>query len=136
MVAPWVVSDELWEQIEPLLPVRPAGKTGPKPLDARRVLQGILFVLFTGTVVGKTCRRSCEVRVRDDLQAAVTGLAGRRGLRPAARGAAGVTPCGRAARLGVGCADASHIRGARTHRAKPGRPGQNRLQAPPDVIGP
>lgn len=44
----WVVSDELWAVVKPLLPVRPAGKTGPKPLDDRLVLQGILFVLITG----------------------------------------------------------------------------------------
>lgn len=48
VAAPWVVSDELWERIEPLLPVRPAGRTGPQPLPDRAVLQGILFVLYTG----------------------------------------------------------------------------------------
>lgn len=46
--SPWIVSDELWAVVKPLLPVRPAGKTGPKPLPDRVVLQGILFVLYTG----------------------------------------------------------------------------------------
>ena len=48
VAAPWVVSDELWARIEPLLPVRPAGRIGPKLLPDRQVLQGILFVLITG----------------------------------------------------------------------------------------
>src|SRR5437764_1370967 len=47
---PWVVSDELWERIEPLLPrgERRFRFPGRRPLDDRRVLQGILFVLHTG----------------------------------------------------------------------------------------
>ena len=48
MAAPWIISDVLWERIEPLLPVRPASKAGPKPLPDRQVLQGIVFVLYTG----------------------------------------------------------------------------------------
>ncbi|MFE3003347.1 transposase [Nocardia sp. NPDC059246] len=46
--APWIVDDELWAVIEPLLPVKPAGTPGPPQRDSRRVLQGILFVLITG----------------------------------------------------------------------------------------
>ena len=42
------MSDELWSQIERVLPARPASRTGPKPLPDRLVLQGILFVLYTG----------------------------------------------------------------------------------------
>jgi transposase len=47
---PWDVPDGLWERIEPLLPVkkRRVRYPGRKPLDDRRVLQGILFVLHTG----------------------------------------------------------------------------------------
>lgn len=46
-----LVSDELWKRIEPLLP--PAKKRrkrfpGRMPLDNRKVLTGILFVLKTG----------------------------------------------------------------------------------------
>ncbi|NKE63949.1 IS5 family transposase [Lentzea sp. PSKA42] len=47
---PWIVSDELWTRIEPLLPVVPlrADHPGRKRLDDRKVLCGILFVLYTG----------------------------------------------------------------------------------------
>ena len=49
--APWVVSDELWELVEPLLPVRQRRSRYPgrKRLPDRQALQGILFVLHTGT---------------------------------------------------------------------------------------
>lgn len=46
---PWIVSDELWSLVEPLLP-----KPGPKKAEGRprvpdrQVLSGILFVLHTG----------------------------------------------------------------------------------------
>ncbi len=46
---PWIVSDELWSLVEPLLP-----KPGPKKVEGRprvpdrQVLCGILFVLHTG----------------------------------------------------------------------------------------
>ena len=48
--SPWVVSDGLWERVEPLLPRTPRRfrYPGRKPLDDRRVLSGILFVLHTG----------------------------------------------------------------------------------------
>lgn len=48
VAAPWVVNDELWAVIEPLLPVKPAGTPGPAQHDPRLVFHGILFVLFTG----------------------------------------------------------------------------------------
>ena len=46
---PWIVSDELWARIEPLLPVAPrrTDHPGRKPLDNRKALCGILFVLYT-----------------------------------------------------------------------------------------
>src|SRR5438105_4912139 len=49
-VAPWIVSDKLWELVEPLLPVkeRRFRYPGRKRLPDRRALQGILFVLHTG----------------------------------------------------------------------------------------
>lgn len=49
-VAPWVVSDELWSRIEPLLPKveRRFRYPGRKRLPDRQALQGILFVLYTG----------------------------------------------------------------------------------------
>ena len=49
-VAPWIVSDELWARIEPLLPKveRRFRYPGRKRLPDRQALQGILFVLYTG----------------------------------------------------------------------------------------
>lgn len=49
-VAPWIVSDELWELVEPLLPrkERRFRYPGRKRLPDRQALQGILFVLHTG----------------------------------------------------------------------------------------
>ena len=49
-VKPWEVPDGLWQRIEPLLPKkqRRFRYPGRKPLDDRKVLQGILFVLHTG----------------------------------------------------------------------------------------
>jgi transposase len=49
-VVPWIVSDELWELVEPLLPVkeRRFRYPGRKRLPDRQALQGILFVLHTG----------------------------------------------------------------------------------------
>jgi transposase len=44
----WIVDDDLWELIEPLLPPWPARSPGPRPVPDRRCLQGILFVLHTG----------------------------------------------------------------------------------------
>jgi transposase len=47
---PWDVSDELWVRLEPLIPKKPRRfrYPGRRPLDDRRVLSGILFVLVTG----------------------------------------------------------------------------------------
>jgi transposase len=46
----WVVSDGLWERVDPLLPRRERRfrYPGRRPLDDRSVLCGILFVLHTG----------------------------------------------------------------------------------------
>src|SRR5947209_18281812 len=70
-----LVSDALWERIEPLLPSRPPRRLrfpGRKPLDYRKILTGILFVLKTGIAwddlpadlgcgCGKTCRHYLQV---------------------------------------------------------------------------
>ncbi len=47
---PWLVEDELWALVEPLLSARPRRfrYPGRHRLDDRLVLQGILFVLHTG----------------------------------------------------------------------------------------
>jgi len=48
--SPWIVSDELWDHLEPLLPQRERRfrYPGRKPLPDRDVLCGILYVLHTG----------------------------------------------------------------------------------------
>jgi transposase len=65
-----LVSDGLWNRIQPLLPQPPKRRfrfPGRKPLDQRKILTGILFVLKTGIAwddlpadwgcgCGKTCR--------------------------------------------------------------------------------
>lgn len=47
---PWIVSDELWQRIEPLLPKPQRNRRHPgrKRIPDRKVLCGILFVLHTG----------------------------------------------------------------------------------------
>jgi transposase len=47
---PWIVPDDLWARIEPLLPIKPRRFRSPgrKRLPDRQVLCGILFVLHTG----------------------------------------------------------------------------------------
>jgi transposase len=65
-----LVTDALWERVHPLLPPPPRRRLrfpGRKPLDQRKILTGILFVLKTGIAwddlpaelgcgCGKTCR--------------------------------------------------------------------------------
>jgi transposase len=72
-VAPWIVSDELWQRVEPLLPKveRRLRFPGRKRLSDRQALQGILFVLHTwiawrhlplelGFGSGSTCYRRLD----------------------------------------------------------------------------
>jgi transposase len=44
----WVVDDELWKLIEPVLAPWSQKAPGPRPVRDRRCLQGILFLLHTG----------------------------------------------------------------------------------------
>lgn len=75
-----LVSDELWQVIEPHIPARPRRKHNPgrKPLPDRACLTGVLFVLMSGIPwemlpkemncgSGMTCWR----RLRDWKQAGV-----------------------------------------------------------------
>lgn len=77
---PWIVPDELWARIEPLLPIVPrrADHPGRKRLDNRKVLSGIVFVLYTGIAweflpqeLGFGSGMTCWRRLRDWHQAEV-----------------------------------------------------------------
>ena len=52
-----LVSDELWSQVEPLLPEKPIHKGGRPRISDRAALTGIIFILKTGIQCGKTCLR-------------------------------------------------------------------------------
>jgi transposase len=71
---PWIVSDELWARIEPLLPVvrRRFRSPGRRRLPDRQILQGILFVLHTGIQweflpqeLGFGCGMTCWRRLQE-----------------------------------------------------------------------
>ncbi|MEU0821361.1 IS5 family transposase [Streptomyces mirabilis] len=68
---PWIVDDDLWAPIEPLLPPWPERSPGPRPVPDRLCLQGILHVLHNdiawqllplelGFGSGQTCWRRLE----------------------------------------------------------------------------
>lgn len=77
----WRVSDAMWEQLAPLLPDPPRRFRSPgRPrYSARLCLEGVLYVLFTGTPwlevpyrelglpSGETCRRRLEEWARKGL---------------------------------------------------------------------
>jgi transposase len=78
--SPWFVPDELWARVEPLLPAVPrrADHPGRRRLDDRKVLCGILFVLYTGIPweflpqeLGSGSGMTCWRRLRDWHQAGV-----------------------------------------------------------------
>jgi transposase len=68
-----LVSNELWELVEPLIP----------KVHDRKVLTGILFVLRTG-IPWEYLPREMGVRLRGHLLAAVAGVAAGRGVAAAA----------------------------------------------------
>ena len=77
---PWEIEDGLWARIEPLLPVvvRNRRRPGRKRLDSRKVLCGILFVLYTGIrwdflpqELGYGSGMTCWRRLRDWTEAGV-----------------------------------------------------------------
>jgi len=46
---PWMVSDELWEKVEPLVPPAPSHAKGGRPrMDDRKAFAAIVYVLRTG----------------------------------------------------------------------------------------
>ncbi|MCX5009222.1 IS5 family transposase [Streptomyces sp. NBC_00638] len=78
--SPWIVSDELWDRLEPLLPQRERRfrYPGRKPLPDREVLCGILYVLHTGIQweylpkeLGFGSGMTCWRRLRDWNEASV-----------------------------------------------------------------
>jgi transposase len=76
-----LVSDELWQRIEPLLPPEKPRRfrfPGRKPLDRRKVLSGIIFVLKSGiswddlpAELGWGCGRTCRETLAAWQQAGV-----------------------------------------------------------------
>jgi transposase len=74
-----LVSDELWAVVAPLLPPpRPRPKGGRPPVDDRKALAGILFVLKSGIPwemlpqeMGCGCGMTCWRRLRDWQRAGV-----------------------------------------------------------------
>ena len=74
-----LVSDELWAMVAPLLPPpRPRPKGGRPPVDDRKALAGILFVLQSGIPwamlpqeMGCGCGMTCWRRLRDWQQAGI-----------------------------------------------------------------
>src|SRR5437762_12011982 len=88
---PWIVSDGLWERIEPPLPriERRYRHPGRRRLPDRQVLCGILFVLYTA-IPGEFLPQELAPAGR---------LARGRGLAAATRASAGRDASGRAAGL-------------------------------------
>jgi transposase len=137
---PWEIEDGLWERIEPLLPVveRNQRRPGRKRLDNRKVMCGILFVLYTGIrweflpqELGLGSGMTCWRRLRDWNKAGVWRRLHE--LLLAELRAADLLDFSRAA------VDGSHVRamkgGNQTGRS-PVDPGKDRQQAPCDRRGP
>lgn len=130
-----LVSDELWELIEPLIPVKPRRFVHPgrKPLPDRQVLTGILFVLRTGIPwehlpqeMGCGSGMTCWRRLRDWQQAGVWQALHE--LLLAKLNGAEEIDWSRAV------VDASYVRAVwgLQNLPKPGGSAQSRLEAPPD----
>lgn len=76
-----LVNDALWERIQPLLPPPPPRRfrfPGRKPIDYRKILTGILFVLKTGMAwddlpaeLGCGCGKTCRGYLRGWHQAGI-----------------------------------------------------------------
>jgi transposase len=76
-----LVTDALWERLQPLLPPPPERRfrfPGRKPLDYRKILTGILFVLKTGIAwddlpaeLGCGCGKTCRHYLQQWYQAGV-----------------------------------------------------------------
>jgi transposase len=79
-MAPLGLSDDLWPEIAPLLPLpRSRSRVGLRPIENRAALTGILFVLLSGVPwemlpVGMACGRGmiCFRRLRERQAAGVS----------------------------------------------------------------
>ncbi len=132
---PWEVPDALWDRVAPLLPAhqRRFRYPGRRRLDDRRALQGILFILITGTPwehlpqeLGYGSGMTCWRRLREWQDAGV--WARLHEVLLAELRAAGEIDLSRAA------VDSSHVQAKRGlgDRAESGRPGPRGRQAPLD----
>ena len=91
-----LVTDALWERLEPLLPPAPQRRfhfPGRKPLDYRKILTGILFVLKTGIAwadlpaeLGCGCGKTCREYLKRWHEAGVWTQLARRAARRTQRG--------------------------------------------------
>ena len=91
-----LVTDALWERLEPLLPPAPQRRfhfPGRKPLDYRKILTGILFVLKTGIAwadlpaeLGCGCGKTCREYLKRWHEAGVWTQAARGAARRTQRG--------------------------------------------------
>ncbi|MFE7523114.1 transposase [Streptomyces halstedii] len=108
---PWIVDDDLWALIEPLLPPSPERSPGPRLVSDRLCLQGILFVLHQAIPA-----LGVEVRLRADVLASPGPVAEGRSLRSVAPSPAHRAECGWRTRL-VTC-----VRGRLPHPRKKGGP--------------
>ena len=96
-----LVSDKLWEEVEPLLPPTPLRPRGGRPrIPDRAVLTGIIFVLRTGTPwellppeMGCGSGMTCWRRLRDWQEAGVWDPALGPAPTPSRRKEARLEPC-------------------------------------------
>ena len=100
---PWVVSDELWRRIEPLLPrvERRFRYPGRRRLPDRQALQGILFVLHTG-IAWRHLPLELGFRWRLDVLSPLGRVAASGSVAAAARTAAFRAASRRRDRMGAG----------------------------------
>ena len=129
-----LVSDELWQIVEPLLPTEPSKARGGRPrIPDRAVLSGIVFVLKSGIPwrmlpkeMGFGSGVTCWRRLRDWQSAGVWRRLHRALLDRSWEGPGWWTGRGRA-----WTQRACPPKGGRSGRAEPHRSRQARLQAPP-----
>ena len=115
---PWEVPDELWERLEPLIPrrVRRVRYPGRRPLDDRRVLSGILFVLSIRRRLGAVAE-GARLRIGHEVLAPAARLAGSGGVEATARAVAGRVAAADKLDWSRAVVDASYIQAKRGRAA-------------------